>query len=64
MLVTFALSVLMEKYREGEKELHCVFVDLEKAYDKESREEVEVVILHEKVWIGRDVCEHSIIYVR
>ena len=29
----FALRVLMEKYREGQKELHCVFVDLDKAYD-------------------------------
>ena len=26
----FALRVLMEKYREGQKELHCVSVDLEK----------------------------------
>ena len=36
----FALRMLMEKYREGQRELHCVFVDLEKAYDKVSREEL------------------------
>ena len=24
----------MEKYREGQRELHCVIVDLEKAYDR------------------------------
>ena len=30
----------MEKYREGQKELHCVFVDLGKAYDMVPREEV------------------------
>lgn len=26
----FALRMLMEKYRDGQKKLHCVFVDLEK----------------------------------
>ena len=36
----FALRMLMEKYREGQRELHCVFVDLEKAYDKVARKEL------------------------
>ena len=30
----FALRMLMEKYRKGQRELHCVFVDLEKANDR------------------------------
>ena len=34
----FALRMLMEKYREGQRELHCAFVDLDKVYDRVPRE--------------------------
>ena len=65
----FALRVLMEKYREGQKELHCVFVDLEKAYDKVPREEVWYCMrksgLEEKyVRIVQDMYDDSITAVR
>ena len=36
----FALRMLMKKYREGQRELDCVFVDLEKAYDRVLQEEL------------------------
>ena len=36
----FALKILAEKYREGQKELHYVFIDLEKAYDRVARDQV------------------------
>ena len=39
----FPLRMLMEKYKEHQRELHCVFMDLEKAYDRVSREELGTV---------------------
>ena len=36
----FSLRMLVEKYRAGQKELHCEFVDLEKAYYDVPREKV------------------------
>ena len=36
----FALRQLQEKYREGQQDIHCVFNDLEKAYDIVPRKEL------------------------
>ena len=36
----FAVRMLMKKFREGQRELHCVFVELEKAYDRVPREKL------------------------
>ena len=36
----FALRMLMEKYREGQRELHSIFIDIEKAYDRVPQEEL------------------------
>ena len=58
---SFALRVLMEKYREGQKELHCVFVDLEKAYDNVPIEGVWYCM--RKSGFGREVRENSTRYV-
>ena len=34
------MPLLMKKYKEGQRELYCVSVDLEKAYDRFPREEL------------------------
>ena len=36
----FVWRMLIEKYRESQIELHCVFEDLKKAYDRLLREEL------------------------
>ena len=36
----FCIRMLLEKWTEGQKAVHCAFIDLEKAYDRIRREEL------------------------
>ena len=57
----------MEKEREGQKELHCVFVNLRKVIFLSNTHCSQCAkrrgILHEKRWNGRDVRENNTRYV-
>ena len=58
----FALRMWMEKYREGQRELYCVFVDLEKAYNRIPREELWYCM--KKIRNSKKVCATCTRYVR
>ncbi|KAK3524606.1 hypothetical protein QTP70_029912 [Hemibagrus guttatus] len=65
----FALRILMEKYRDGQKELHCVFVELEKVYDRVPREELwycmrKSGVAEKYVTVVQDMYERSRTVVR
>ena len=46
----FALKMMVEKYKEGQRELYCVLMDLEKAYDRVPREELRKRLHHTLSW--------------
>ena len=65
----FALRMLMEKYRKDQRELHCVFMDLEKVYNRVPQEELwycmrKSEIQEKYVQLVQDMCEESEIVVR
>ena len=52
---TFCLRMLLENWNEGQKAVHCAFIDLEKAYDRVPRKEL---------WEWLRLAETSECYIR
>ncbi|XP_047491788.1 uncharacterized protein LOC125041079 [Penaeus chinensis] len=65
----FALRQVVEKYREGQEKMHCIYLDLEKAHDRVLRQEVWNCLRLKKVEekyvrLVQDICEGSKTLVR
>ena len=65
----FASRTLMEKYREGQRQLRCVFVDLKKTYNRVPQEELwycmrKSGIVEKYVQLVQDMYEGSETVVR
>ena len=58
-----ALRMLMEKYRKGERELHCVFVDLDDRVPRQGSER-RAMVLYEKIRNSGKVCATCTGYAR
>lgn len=67
--INFLLWRLMKKYRENKKDLHMVFFDLEKAYDRVSSEIIRWVldkngVLSRSIDLVKDMYDGAITSVR